>query len=916
MTLFGSLAFLSPWLLLGLLALPILWWLLRAVPPAPTLRRFPGVRILLGLDDPEKTPDKTPWWLLLLRLLAIAAAILAFARPVLNPDAGERGSGPLLVLMDGGWASAPDWKARLDWSDSLLTRASRDGRPVALVSIAQGWPQDGELTFSEAGSARERLALMLPQPWHPDRAGFAGWLAGQETGGFETVWVHDGLASGEALAEVLREAGPVTLVATGNSAMALRPARLEDGLLKVTALQAPGLVAPVSVRALGPDPSGIERVLGEVSAEFAEGEGTAELELDLPFELRNRITRLELVRGRNAGGVSLADDALRRRKVGLLAGGSDDEGQQLVQPLHFLRKALEPSAELVEASLDEILTTAPDMIVLADVGTLAPAEARDLLEWVEEGGLLLRFAGPRLAQSGAGQVEEDPLLPVRLRAGGRSVGGTMSWGAPKRLRPFPEDSPFFGLALPGDVDVSSQVMAQPDPDLPNRVMAALEDGTPLVTGRTEAAGRVVLFHVTANAEWSSLPISGLFVQMLDRLTLLSGQTTPDGQEIEGSDWRPERILDGFGRLAEPGPLPGVDGEALSGERDAQTPPGVYVSGERRVAVNLMDQEDEIVAMEPPTGVATQEMGLSRATDLQPVLLTLALILLAADVFATLILSGRLWRGATAAMLAVAAMVMSGPRAEAQDMPAEVYAANNTVLAFVQTGDARVDGVSEAGLRGLTEVLYARTAIEPEAPVAVDLETDSLAFYPFLYWAISERQQMPSDEAYAKLNTFLRSGGMILFDTREAHLGGGSLSTPNGQVMQRLAAKLDVPALEPVPEDHVLTRTFYLLQAFPGRWNTRHVWVEAAPDAQTIDGLPFRNLNDGVTPVVIGGNDWASAWAIDDNGQYMFPVGSGAGGQRQREFAFRFGVNLIMYVMTGNYKSDQVHVPALLERLGQ
>ena len=440
----------------------------------------------------------------------------------------------------------------------------------------------------------------------------------------------------------------------------------------------------------------------------------------------------------------------------------------------------------------------------------------------------------------------------------------------------------------------------------------MEDGTPLVTGRTEGAGRVVLFHVTANAEWSSLPLSGLFVGMLERLTLLSGQAMAGAQEIEGGDWSAEEVLSGFGRLSDPGPLPGVDGAALSGPRDANTPPGVYVSGERRVAVNLMDAEAELQAMDPPAGAATQAMGFSRATDLQPPLLALALLLLAADVFATLFLSGRLVRAAAV----LAACVLAHGQAEAQELPKELYAANNSVLAYVETGDARVDAVSEAGLRGLTEVLYSRTAIEPEAPVAVDLETDELAFYPFLYWAISERQEMPSDAAYAKLNTFLRSGGMILFDTREAHLGSGSLNTPNGQVMQRLAAKLDIPALEPVPEDHVLTRTFYLLQAFPGRWNSRQVWVEAAPNAEAVEGLPFRNLNDGVTPVVIGGNDWASAWAMDENGQYMFPVGSGAGGARQRELALRFGVNLIMHVMTGNYKSDQVHVPALLERLGQ
>ena len=127
----------------------------------------------------------------------------------------------------------------------------------------------------------------------------------------------------------------------------------------------------------------------------------------------------------------------------------------------------------------------------------------------------------------------------------------------------------------------------------------------------------------------------------------------------------------------------------------------------------------------------------------------------------------------------------------------------------------------------------------------------------------------------------------------------------------------VPPLEPLPEDHVLTRTFYLLQDFPGRHIGRDVWVEASPpDAEQIEGMPFRNLNDGVTPVVIGGNDWASAWAMAENGAPLVPIGRGFSGERQRELAYRFGVKLVMHVLTGNYKSDQVHVPALLDRLGQ
>ncbi len=208
-------------------------------------------------------------------------------------------------------------------------------------------------------------------------------------------------------------------------------------------------------------------------------------------------------------------------------------------------------------------------------------------------------------------------------------------------------------------------------------------------------------------------------------------------------------------------------------------------------------------------------------------------------------------------------------------------------------------------------------MNPRTRLAVDLELDELVFFPILYWPITPDQPRPSAEAYAKLNAYLRSGGLILFDTRDADISRFGSASPNGRKLQDLAAPLDIPPLEPLPADHVLTRTFYLLQDFPGRHTSRDIWVEAAPpDAEQIEGMPFRNLNDGVTPVVVGGNDWAAAWAVTENGSPMVPIGRGFTGERQRELALRFGVNLIMHVLTGNYKSDQVHVPALLDRLGQ
>ena len=925
----GGVAFLAPWLLLGLAALPVLWWLLRAVPPSPARRLFPGVRLLLGLHDPERMPERTPWWLLLLRMLALAAAILAFAGPVLNPRA-QGGDGPLLVLLDGGWGDAPDWSGRVGRISEALSDAGRAGRTVAVLSMASEPPPEGELPLRAASDWSERLAGIAPQAWAPDRAAWAEWLGGLDAD-FETLWLTDGIAheggSGD-VARALLDRGPVTLVRPGTEALALTPARLEEGSLVVTVLRAETAGArEFGVSAIGPDPNGVERVLGTATGAFEDGADTADLAVGMPVELRNRVARVALSDGRSAAGVVMADDSVRRRKVALMAGHARGEAQDLIDPLHYLRKALEPFAETIEAPLPEMLNAAPDMLVMADVGGLGDAERVALTEWIEKGGVLVRFAGPRLAQSGAGQLEEDPLLPVRLRAGGRSVGGAMSWGAPRRLQPFAEESAFAGLEVPGDVDISAQVMAQPDPDLPGRVMATLEDGTPLVTGRAMGDGRVVLFHVTANAEWSSLPLSGLFVSMLERLTQSAGGVAAGEEALEGAVWTPVQVLDGFGAAQTPILVAGVAGEDLAVARaSAVTPPGIYASGDRRAALNVMRAEDRLEPMGAlPDGVVVEALERAEETRLGPWLIALALILLALDVLATLVVSGRLRNGgrparaaAAAAGLALAFLMVGAGGADAQsDDAAAIYAANETVLAYVETGSPRVDAVSRAGLLGLSRALFDRTAIEPAEPVAVDPEEDDLALYPFLYWPVTEAQGPLSDEAYANLNTFLRNGGMILFDTKDADLGqtiGGT--TPNARALQRIALRLDVPALEVLPEDHVLTRTFYLLQEYPGRWTGGPVWVEAAPEAEAVEGMPFRNLNDGVTPVVIGGNDWASAWAVQENGQAMFPVGRGLAGERQREIAIRFGVNLIMYVMTGNYKSDQVHVPALLDRLGQ
>jgi hypothetical protein len=232
----------------------------------------------------------------------------------------------------------------------------------------------------------------------------------------------------------------------------------------------------------------------------------------------------------------------------------------------------------------------------------------------------------------------------------------------------------------------------------------------------------------------------------------------------------------------------------------------------------------------------------------------------------------------------------------------------------------VDGISKSGLQGLTLFLAQRTALEAGEPVGLDISRDELSFFPLIYWPVVPGAAKPSPSALARIDAYMKNGGTVLFDTRDAIMAplgpGGANRSPGMLALRNVLSSLDIPELEPVSRDHVLTKTFFLLKDFPGRFNSGQLWVEALPtsDEQADESKRPARAGDGVSSIIISSNDFAGAWATRGDGQAMLPLVPGE--PRQREFAFRAGVNIVMYTLTGNYKADQVHVPALLERLGQ
>ncbi|MBX3492902.1 MAG: DUF4159 domain-containing protein [Parvibaculum sp.] len=929
----GPLAFAAPWMLLGLAALPAIWWLLRISPPLPKRIRFPAIRLLAGLAREEETPAHTPLWLLILRLTIAALIVLALAEPLWNPAPRIAGSGPLLIVVDNGWTAAARWGDRRAAMDGLIADAGRSDRPVLVVGTAPA-PGAPELNFESADDAAARARAMQPQPIAPDRPALAAHLENAATlsgNNIQTAWIADGIEHGAGAAFSRRLAaiagnGGLTLIEPASDArpLALLPPKSEGDSFAATVVRAGGgAEATGSVRALSEDGG----TLGEAAWSFAAGDTQTVATFDLPLELRNRIARLEISGEASAGAVVLTDERWRRRSVGIVSGASLEEAQPLLSDIYYLRRAIAPFAELRDASTGDegriaALLDAPlSVLVLADLGTLSGADHERVRQWVEAGGMLIRFAGPRMAE------QSDDLVPVPLRSGGRALGGALSWSEPQRLAPFEAGSPFDGLDLPADVTVTRQVLAEPAPDLAGRTWARLQDGTPLVTAAKRGNGTIVLFHVTANSDWSNLALSGLFVEMLRRTVALSqgvaanDDAGPAGARRDSEMLSPVATLDGFGRLGAPPatataiPAAGFD-ETVRGPRH---PPGLYGPANAPRALNLATPELTLTPLADTPGIAERRgFSGSAETRLAALAFALALALVILDTVAALWMTGlfeaekiRRRRFAARGLPVLAAMMLLLPAtgADAQNAIDEfaLAASLETRLAYVITGDRETDEVSAAGLSGLSRVLRTRTAFEPADPMGVDILRDELAFFPILYWPMTTGQESLPPEALAKIDAYMKNGGTILFDTRDQDRAIGGMVTPGTMTLRRLLGQLDLPAIEPVPEGHVLTKSFYLMHTFPGRWDGGQVWVEAG-------GTDAASANDGVSTIVVGSNDYAAAWARNEAGRPIYPVSPG--GERQREMADRFGVNLVMYALTGNYKSDQVHVPALLERLGQ
>jgi len=886
----GNFSFATPWALSALLLLPLLWHLLRTTPPKPQTIRFPAVRLLQELVNERVLATRTPWWILVLRSLMASLLIFSIAGPTLNAgDFTNNKKRAHIVLVDNDWATMDHWPSYHKELKRLLHSAAENQHPFFLMA-ANGPNMEKIPTLARLRHAIDRLT---PHPWPIARTELLEKLKELIATLDEApsiTWLSNGLTDPDQddfLAQ-LNQLGSVEYVTESRAtatAVLTNVQRHPDGFqVRLTTIQA-SPPAPLTLQVL--DAKGA--VLQQERYTPAPDDQNANILLRLPAELKSRAERIRLGGVGTPAAQYLLDEKWRDQSVGIIAQKGQEKS--LLAPAYYVQKSLSPYTQVRTAPLTDLLKRNSAVIFDVSYNVFSEHQHKQLEDWIKQGGVLVRFAGTRSDKQNIPQY--DPLLPVQLLPGERTFGGSLSWKKADSLAPFPRHSPFYNLATPDNVTIKKQILARPEANLSKKVWAHLQDGTPLITARAMGKGWSILFHVEAVPGWSDLPLSGTFEQMMKRLLSLSNQTETTNQPEK---LPPYRLFDHNGLLAIPDhQSQPIDFKQINNLPPTQAhPPGLYGHAYMQKAYNLGPFVSQYRAIQDiPAGVSVRGFQEIEARSLAPWFLLGALVLGLIDWALTLRL-----RSTSSAVglggLVIATLLLTSPPAQATDWDKALAAANNMRLAYMQTGNAKLDDTVQRGLDGLRLILRRRTAVELAPAMAFDPEKDDPSLFPMIYWAIRDNAPTLSAEAVEKLNRFLQTGGFILFDT---------MGHERPALLAEATRNLKIAPLTVVSKDHVLTRSFYLMQRFPGRFDHNDLWVESDADTK----------NDRVSSVLIGRNAWAQAWARDDGMRYLYPIVPG--GEAQREQALRFGINLVMYILSGNYKGDQVHVPAILQRLG-
>ena len=509
-----------------------------------------------------------------------------------------------------------------------------------------------------------------------------------------------------------------------------------------------------------------------------------------------------------------------------------------------------------------------------------------------KGGTLIRFSGERLVE------KKSNFLPSQDTFGRiRNIEGQLTINKKLFISDFKKDSIFHGLSVPQDIIINKQLIFDTFPKQV-KVLATLNDNTPLVSMIKYGEGEIILFHVGANNDWSNLPISSLFPDMINRVLLFSKDYNPSNFK----NLNLHKEIDGFGNLVSPKKIVSMDSfdKLKTLKPSFNNPPGQYENNQISIVLNLSTNINQNKTEKTNPSVLSN-YSFKNTKDLSSTILKVILSMFIIDILIIIMIKNNVIfsKFFTKRNNLIVFILFS-----LTFIKLDSLVASETFLAYIKIEDTQINNISENGLETIRNLLITRTSINPKGVIGLDIKSDYIYSYPFIYWPLTKNLLSIKKPEIIKIKNYLNNGGILFFDIIGFSRKNLNLKEKKFKEIRFFLNEIGANELSIIPKGHTLTKSFYLLNKFPGKWDNRILFVENS-------NLQYK---DGVSSIILGFNDWAKAWASDINNLPLFPVVPG--GERQRELSYRFGINIAMYALTGNYKSDQIHSKSILKRLSK
>ena len=905
----NNIAFTYPFALLLLLFSPVIWKILKSKPLTVELKKFPAISLISKIKSVDNTFENNSLLIIILRFLIFILLVIALSKPYFRNVAKNNELQQVLLIVDDSWESGISWYSKIEKIKGLLDSNSLENISYSLVTSSK--VNEEKFKFLKNKNSSEILAFInsiKPNSWNSDFSELFKFLE-PNLKNFERIfWFTESLISESKKSFFLKiKDNNLKIIETSNKDLPplifLKEQEIKgnynfeiydfSNFYKNVVIDCYDIKDRLILRknVKGSDKSNANWNITEVTLEISK-------EFDdsiIYFHFNNLMSSTAKIIKTNISG---------QKKIGIIQPNYSKKMREFSRANFYIENAMKSNHDISIGSASDLISRKISLMFSDDSDSSIISEEKKIIDWIENGGTFVKFGGDKFLNTinkkldkrffGAFEPESDPI----------NLDHELSFRKDLSIKKFKKGSLFYGLVVPEKIKINKYIELKKDLEFKNfQHLAYLENGAPLITEFEIGKGKLVFFHIPANTNWSTLPFSILFVNILEKLNLYSkGVKKNSNNQI----FKPFKILDGLGGFEDPSlntmNLNSKDLKDNTYPLNYQNPPGIYKNKSDVYGLNIPNYlKDKKYSFSFPDEYLINEFDKFEVKNLRKNIIFCILFLFLLETLLTLqnrdIFKIKLFRSSTK-FLGLILIITTVLTFKVQSADEVINKVNTTKLAYVKTGNKVVDEISKNGILSISEYITSKTSVILGAPDEIDLNEDDIFFYPILYFPFINSKEKVSEKKIRKIQNFINNGGILIFDCKNNF---EKLFIDDCLDDILLSFKdLDITNPIKLQNDNTLSKSFYLLKEFPGRRN-QDVFIS------------FNNQinNNEVVSVIFGINDWSGSWAKSKNG-FELPILSE--NEEQRTLSFRFGVNMIIYSLTGNYKSDQVHVPEILKRM--